>query len=253
VLENVSIILQPSEDSGLTEDFIIPIPSLTAALSPGIVYVSFTRDSPDAFAQGSFVSSMKFVSKEVDPSTGEPEEEGFEDDYQLEEIELAAADYIVPSYASFQTEWDKLTGASATETFSLSAMESIKGKHRATTDRMGSSHICSSCMRLHRRDPAHGAAGWIGEPLVDIVTHTATFWSGHGRCWQGAGTMQDDVCSWRGCQSRVKRSGGEARGLRPYPDRDWRLNGLASCLVLVYTIHFFIHHVVTPNLIPPPY
>jgi coatomer protein complex subunit gamma len=127
VLEQVSIITQPSEDSGLTEDFIMPVPSITSATSPGIVYVSFTRDAPETFAMGSFQCTMKFVSKEVDPSTGDPEEEGFEDEYNLEELELAAADYIVPSYASFQAEWDKPTGVSVTETFSLSAMESIKG------------------------------------------------------------------------------------------------------------------------------
>jgi coatomer protein complex subunit gamma len=128
VLEQVSVIVQPSEDAGLTEDFIIPVPAVTAATSPGIVYVSFTRDSPDSFAMGSFQCGMKFVSKEIDPSTGEPEEEGFEDEYSLEEVELSAADYIVPSYASFQSEWDRLTEATATETFALSAMESVKGR-----------------------------------------------------------------------------------------------------------------------------
>jgi coatomer subunit gamma len=127
VLEQVSVIMQPSEDSGLTEDFIIPVPSITSTTSPGIVYVSFTRDTPDTFAMASFQCTMKFLSKEVDPSTGEPEEDGFPDEYSLEELELAAADYIVPSYASFQSEWDKLTDATATETFSLSAMENIKG------------------------------------------------------------------------------------------------------------------------------
>jgi coatomer protein complex subunit gamma len=128
VLEDVSIIMQPSEDAGLTEDFIIPVPSITTATSPGLVYVSFTRDSPESFPMASFTCSMKFTSKEVDPSTGEPEDAGFPDEYNMEELELAAADYIVPSYASFQTEWDKLTDATATETFSLSAMESIKGE-----------------------------------------------------------------------------------------------------------------------------
>lgn len=77
----------------------------------------------------SFQCILKFISKELDPSTGEPEEEGYEDEYQLEEVELAAGgDYIIPSYANFSAEWDRLRGgATATETFSLSAMESIKG------------------------------------------------------------------------------------------------------------------------------
>ena len=119
--------MQPAE-SGLTEDFIIPLTSLSSATSPGIVYVSFTRDSPEEYASGSFQCVLKFVSKEVDPSTGEPEEDGYEDEYQLEEVELGAGDYIIPTYFTFSSEWDRLRGrASATETFSLSAMESLKG------------------------------------------------------------------------------------------------------------------------------
>ena len=120
--------MQPSAESNLTEDFIIPLPSLSSATSPGIVYVSFTRDSPEEYVSGSFQCTLKFVSKEVDPSTGEPEEDGYGDEYQLEEIELGAGDYIVPTYVTFSSEWDRLRGgASATETFSLSAMESLKG------------------------------------------------------------------------------------------------------------------------------
>lgn len=128
ILEQVSVVMQPPEDSGLTEDFIIPIPALSAN-SPGIVYVSFTRNAPEDYATASFQCVLKFISKEVDPSTGEPEAEGYEDEYQLEEVELAAGgDYIIPSYSNFSSEWDRLrTGASMTETFTLSSMESIKG------------------------------------------------------------------------------------------------------------------------------
>ena len=111
------------------EDFIIPLPALTASNSPGIVYVSFTRQEPALYAISSFQCTLKYISKELDPSTGAPEEEGYEDEYQVEEVELSAGgDYIVPSYSSFGAEWDRLRSApSATETFSLSAMESLKG------------------------------------------------------------------------------------------------------------------------------
>lgn len=130
VLEQVSVIMQPQAESGLTEDFIMPLASLTQASSPGIIYVSFTRDTPEEYALASFQCILKFISKEVDPISGEPEEEGYEDEYQLEEVELASGgDYILPSYASFSSEWDRMrSGASATETFALSAMESIKGE-----------------------------------------------------------------------------------------------------------------------------
>jgi coatomer protein complex subunit gamma len=129
ILEQVSVIMQPSADSGLTEDFIIPLPSLTSSTSPGIVYVSFTREAPEEYVTASFTCMLKFISKEVDPTTGEPEVEGYEDEYQLEEVELAAGgDYIIPSYSNFSSEWERLrTGASVTETFTLSSMESLKG------------------------------------------------------------------------------------------------------------------------------
>lgn len=121
--------MQPQTESGLTEDFILLVPTLAASTSPSIVYVSFTRDSPEEYVTASFQCILKFISKELDPSTGEPEEEGYEDEYQLEEVELSAGgDYIIPSYSSFSSEWDRLrSGATATETFTLTAMESIKG------------------------------------------------------------------------------------------------------------------------------
>ena len=129
VLEQVSVIMQPQAESGLTEDFIIPIPSLTQSTSPGIVYVSFTRDSPEEYAAAAFQCILKFISKEVDPASGEPEADGYEDEYQLEEVELGAGgDYILPSYATFTSEWEKMkSGPEVTETFALGSMESIKG------------------------------------------------------------------------------------------------------------------------------
>ena len=154
--------MQPQTDSGLTEDFIIPLPALSQQTSPGIVYVSFTRDSPEDYTLASFQCVLKFVSKEVDPSTGEPEEEGYEDEYQLEETELAAGDYIVPSYATFSSEWDRMRdGATATETFALSAMESMKGMRDPNLD-VAASHVCGSCLRFHHRDSQHAAPGRHG-------------------------------------------------------------------------------------------
>ena len=154
VLEQVSVIMQPtSEDSPLTEDFIIPLPSLTTATSPSIVYVSFTRNDPEQYALAPFQCTLKFISKELDPSTGEPEEEGYEDEYQLEEVELTAGgDYVIPSYATFGAEWDRLrSGPNATETFALSAMDSLKGTadHRYDHDDVLISLRCS-CLRLYK-------------------------------------------------------------------------------------------------------
>lgn len=127
VLEQVSVILIPAEESGLTEDFIIPVPSLTTQTGAGAVYVSFTRNDPAEYATGAYSCTLKFISKEVDPSSGEPEEEGYDDEYQVEDVELGAGDYITPTYATFSSEWDKLAdGPSITETFALSSSESLR-------------------------------------------------------------------------------------------------------------------------------
>ena len=64
--------MQPAADSGLTEDFIILVPTLSAN-SAGIIYVSFTREAPGEYVTPSFSCVLKFVSKEADPATGEPE------------------------------------------------------------------------------------------------------------------------------------------------------------------------------------
>ncbi|KAJ7750352.1 coatomer subunit gamma [Mycena metata] len=128
VLEQVTMAMQ-TEDTGLTQEFVLPIASLAATTSPGIAYVSFTRDAPEDYATATFQCTLQFVSKELDPSTGEPEAEGYEDEYQIEEVELSAGgDYIVPSYVQFGAEWDRLKGGpSATETFGLgTAVESLK-------------------------------------------------------------------------------------------------------------------------------
>lgn len=127
VLEEVSVLMALGEEGELVEDFIIPVPSLTANGGAGQVYVSFTRTDPASYASANFGCTLRFVSKEVDPTSGEPEEEGYQDEYQIEDCDLGAGDYITPTYFTFQTEWDKLgSAASATETFALSSLESLK-------------------------------------------------------------------------------------------------------------------------------
>ena len=136
VLDDVWVVMQPSSDepTGLKEEFSLPIPQLSQAASPGIVYVSYLRESPSEYALASYACTLKFVIKEVDPSSGEPEQDGYEDEYQLEEVEVGAGgDYIVPSYVNFNAEWDKLSsGASGEEEFALSTMESIRGNKNHT-------------------------------------------------------------------------------------------------------------------------
>ncbi|KAI5779117.1 adaptin N terminal region-domain-containing protein [Geopyxis carbonaria] len=123
LLEDVSMVATPSEEdeSGLEEDFIIPIPSLPHD-QPGTIYVSFKRTAEEGYPTCSFTNVLKFTSKEIDPTTNQPEEDGYEDEYQVEDLELTAGDYIAPAYVgSFDHVWEQVgaAGEEATETYSL--------------------------------------------------------------------------------------------------------------------------------------
>ncbi|KAF2034506.1 Coatomer, gamma subunit [Setomelanomma holmii] len=129
VLLDVEMVVTPEDDGDvqLEEEFIIPAPKL-ATNEPGTVYVSFKRlETESQFIAASFTNVLKFTSKEIDPSTGEPEDgDGYPDEYQVEDLDLNGADYVVPAYAgSFDNVWDQSNGDSATETLQLSNIKSI--------------------------------------------------------------------------------------------------------------------------------
>lgn len=130
VLEQVSVIATPSEGESLEEDFIVPAAKL-ATDEPGTVYVAFKKAGDTTFPITSFTNILKFTSKEIDPTTGEPDESGFDDEYQVEDLELSGSDYVVPAFAgSFDHVWEQ-TGANgdeASETLQLSNTKSIAGK-----------------------------------------------------------------------------------------------------------------------------
>ncbi|KAL7206688.1 hypothetical protein ACSBR2_019410 [Camellia fascicularis] len=52
---------------------------------------------------------LKFIVKEVDPTTGEAEEDGVEDEYQLEDLEVVAADYVLNvGFSNFRHAWESM-------------------------------------------------------------------------------------------------------------------------------------------------
>merc|ERR1711903_263147 len=54
------------------------------------------------------MNNLSFTVKEVDPSTGEAEEEGFQDEYQLEDLEVGIQDYLkAASVPNFRKRWEE--------------------------------------------------------------------------------------------------------------------------------------------------
>jgi len=73
-------------------------------VEPGNMFVVFEID--DSQPCGTFECNMKFIVKDVDEASGEPDEDGYEDEYQVEEVEVTAADYVRPQItADFRNAW----------------------------------------------------------------------------------------------------------------------------------------------------
>lgn len=70
--------------------------------------------------------------KDCDPNSGEVDDEGYEDEYALEDVDIAVADYMQPvSLANFAAAWEELGPTNELEdTFALSHMSSLNGRLR---------------------------------------------------------------------------------------------------------------------------
>lgn len=132
VLENVTVAVTPSDEDELEELFFVGAPRLDTDV-PGKIYVAFQKvNGEGALPTTTFSNTLKFTSKEIDPTTGEPEEGGYDDEYEVSEFELSGSDYVVPAFAgNFAHIWEQVgaQGEEAEETLQLSSMKSIAGTY----------------------------------------------------------------------------------------------------------------------------
>ena len=130
VLENVSVVATPGDEEELEEVFIIPAEKLPTD-EPGKVYVAFKKiNGEESLPMTTFSNTLKFTSKEIDPTTNEPEESGYDDEYEVAEFDLNGSDYVVPTFAgNFAHLWEQVgaSGEEAEETMQLSSIKSIAG------------------------------------------------------------------------------------------------------------------------------
>ncbi|CAM8897476.1 unnamed protein product [Rhodiola kirilowii] len=107
LLEEVTVIVDASEAEEFSEVVTKPLRSLPYD-TPGQTFVAFEK--PDGVpAVGKFTNTLRFIVKEVDPSTNEADDDGVEDEYQLEELEVVAADYMLKTGASnFRNAWESM-------------------------------------------------------------------------------------------------------------------------------------------------
>lgn len=191
VLENVSVMATPSEDDELEEVFILQSERLGTD-EPGKVYVAFQKvNGEGSLPVTSFSNVLKFTSKEIDPSTSEPEESGYDDEYEISEFDLTGSDYIIPTFAgNFNHLWEQIgaSGEEAEETLVLGSMKSIVGKYMARLSYHAGND--AEANRFHR---GNGAT---------YTGHVAAAAGGHGRAGQPEHAHTQAAgqdCRWRTC------------------------------------------------------
>jgi coatomer protein complex subunit gamma len=105
-------------------------------------FVAFSRAGA---ALAKFSATLAFTVKEVDPSTGEPEAEGYPDDYTLEDVDVVAADYIKPlAVGNFRKAWDEMEAESErADEYGLGPREGLQETLQAVAGTLGM-HACES-------------------------------------------------------------------------------------------------------------
>lgn len=114
VLEGVSVSIDLADAGGarFEEALSLPAPGALSAGQPATAYVLLRPAAgaePDPacpLPSAALPATLRFLVKEIDPSTGEAEEGGYEDEYALEPVPIGAADYFSPGLpASAGGDW----------------------------------------------------------------------------------------------------------------------------------------------------
>ena len=145
LLENVTVAMETEdEECELEQEMAVPVEAVPYGV-PGVTYVCFRRDE-STIPVGSYSCKLRYVVKDVDPDSGEADEEGYDDEYEIDAVELAAADYMRPvTPPNFRAAWDALGDEnSAQEQYALSNYKTIKDGVAATIDFLGMSPCESS-------------------------------------------------------------------------------------------------------------
>uniref|UniRef100_A0A0E0KAT6 Coatomer subunit gamma n=1 Tax=Oryza punctata TaxID=4537 RepID=A0A0E0KAT6_ORYPU len=125
LLENVTVYVDATDAEEFSEVCSKPLRSLPYD-SPGQIFVAFEKPE-HVPATGKFSNMLKFIVKEVDTSTGEVDEDGVEDEYQIEDLEIVSADYMLRvAVSNFRNAWENMDPESErVDEYGLGVRESL--------------------------------------------------------------------------------------------------------------------------------
>lgn len=110
VLQDISVIAIPDNEM-YQEDFIIPLAEL-APNQTGTVYVSFSLpDKDEVELLSGFVNTVAYTNKDIIDDEGniDPNDEGWSDEYEIDELIVGLGDFVSPLYNSnFSSLYDQL-------------------------------------------------------------------------------------------------------------------------------------------------
>jgi len=119
LLEQVRVELELGEGWDLVAE--VKAPALQYNVG-GTIYCVISTPEDLGECVTTIAANLKFTVKDCDPNTGEPDsDEGYDDEYQLEDIEIAVADYVQRVMkGNFGAAWEELGQENELEdTFSL--------------------------------------------------------------------------------------------------------------------------------------
>ncbi|EGC39052.1 hypothetical protein DICPUDRAFT_45443 [Dictyostelium purpureum] len=125
-LDNVSVKMVPSDPKLLKYECSIPIDALPYG-EPQPCYVAIRYNPANGYPLCSFSNTLKFKVREIDPSTNQPEEQGYDDQYSLERMEIVPKDFLNRAYVgNFVEEWKAISEDNQlVQTFSLVGVKTI--------------------------------------------------------------------------------------------------------------------------------
>ncbi|CAH1784771.1 unnamed protein product [Owenia fusiformis] len=135
-LEDVTV--QVETNDGFEVLKYIPTPKLAYNVT-STTYTLLQLPEEPSQVTGTFTCTMKFVVKDCDPNTGEPDDEGYEDEYVLEDLEIAVGDHVQKVMKpNFGASWDEIGPENELEdTYALSNMKSLDEAIKNIKDYLG--------------------------------------------------------------------------------------------------------------------
>ncbi|RVE56748.1 hypothetical protein OJAV_G00224090 [Oryzias javanicus] len=125
LLQKVVVQMEPSE--AYEVEHYIPAPSLPYS-QPGSCYtlIRLPDDDPSAVSC-TFSCTMKYLVRDCDPNTGEPDDDGYDDEYVLEDLEVTVADHIQKVLKpNFGAAWEEVGDEfEKEETFALASVRTL--------------------------------------------------------------------------------------------------------------------------------